>query len=562
MVLCISMSNTLSPTDKMLDVQQAAEFLGVNPGTIRRWAQEKKVQALKVGVRGDWRFTQAALLQVGKTEIEQSLELPLARDAVLSHGPATHSNHFGQTGYSGHIGHRVQFYNDEKYLVASLRDYVVEGLRADETCVVIATKNHLRLLRKSLAADAVDTDGAVERGQLLLLDAHDTLQSFMKDEMPDPKLYRKVIGGLMGKLQQRGRPIRAYGEMVAILWNRGNQNAMLRLEELWNELAKTYDFMLLCGYPLAAFGQSDHGEAFAAITHRHTQVIPAESYTRVADPQEHYRSIALLQQKAQSLDHEMNIREQAVKACLDSEIKAYVLAAEQERLLQLNQAKDEFISIASHQLRTPATGVKQYVGMLLEGYFGELSPDQFQYLSKAYDSNERQIKVINDLLLIAKVDAGNIHLSSEEYDLSRLIADVIEEQRSEIARRGQSIKLEVPASLPAYIDPQYMRMVIENLVSNASKYSTDGKVITIIAKRTSGEVHISVRDQGIGISAQDQQKLYKKFSRIYNDQSVAEGNGLGLYWSKKIVELHGGTLELQSHLGRGSTFTISLSVIA
>ena len=102
-------------------------------------------------------------------------------------------------------------------------------------------------------------------------------------------------------------------------------------------------------------------------------------------------------------------------------------------------------------------------------------------------------------------------------------------------------------------------MVLENLISNARKYSPDETTVTILAEALNGHVMVSVLDEGIGISPEDQAKLYKKFSRIYNDQSVAEGNGLGLYWSKKIVELHGGTITAQSAgTGLGSMFVVSL----
>lgn len=241
------------------------------------------------------------------------------------------------------------------------------------------------------------------------------------------------------------------------------------------------------------------------------------------------------------------------------EVRATGLLAEREHLMELNVAKDEFISLASHQLRTPATGVKQYIGMLLQGFMGDISEMQRIGLQKAYESNERQLKIVNDLLLVARVDAGKVAIIQSPCDIVQLIRDVASEQQDEIAARQQRIVLRLPRTLTVPADIRFLRMVLENLVTNASKYSYDGLPITISARRYSNSVHISVQDKGVGIRKNDLPKLYQKFSRIYNDRStVVDGTGLGLYWSKKIIELHDGELRVRSKAGYGSTFTITL----
>jgi PAS domain S-box-containing protein len=243
------------------------------------------------------------------------------------------------------------------------------------------------------------------------------------------------------------------------------------------------------------------------------------------------------------------------------ETKAAGLIAERQELIAVNSAKDEFISVASHQLRTPATAVKQYLGLLLQGYVGRLTRDQRHTLERAYSSNERQLKIINDLLLVARVDAGKVVLHKEPTNLTGLIRDTVEEQSAALNRRHQSICLNLPRTLKVPVDARFLRMVIENLLSNASKYSPEGSPITISGSRDRKQVHIAVSDEGFGISASDQSKLYQKFSRIYNERATTvEGTGLGLYWCKKVIELHNGTLELTSELNRGSTFTVNLPV--
>jgi signal transduction histidine kinase len=237
------------------------------------------------------------------------------------------------------------------------------------------------------------------------------------------------------------------------------------------------------------------------------------------------------------------------------------LIAERQELLDINTAKDEFISVASHQLRTPATAVKQYVGIMLDGYVGRLTRAQRHTLERAFGSNERQIKIINDLLLVARVDAGKIVLSKEPTDMVRMVRDVAAEQQPTLERREQSLSLTLPRALKANVDCRFIRMVIENLLSNASKYSPEHSPVSIAVQRDRKYCYIDVIDRGFGISEADQAKLYRKFSRIYNERATSvEGTGLGLYWSKKIIELHDGNLLLHSSLENGSTFTIRLPI--
>lgn len=240
--------------------------------------------------------------------------------------------------------------------------------------------------------------------------------------------------------------------------------------------------------------------------------------------------------------------------------------AEEQRshLIALNKAKDEFISLASHQLRTPATGVKQYVGMLLEGFAEDLTPSQRSLLEVAYSSNERQIALINDLLEVARVDAGKVRLHKEPVNLVPLMKDIIQEQKSTFDGRRQTIEFHCPhATVMAVIDSARIRMALENLIDNASKYTPEGKKITItlaIDNRLK-QVRVRIMDQGVGIASDDLPKLFHKFTRLDNPLSTTiSGNGLGLYWAEKIVRLHGGTIEVQSKVDHGSTFTVQLPV--
>ncbi len=238
------------------------------------------------------------------------------------------------------------------------------------------------------------------------------------------------------------------------------------------------------------------------------------------------------------------------------------LTEQSAQLVALNNAKDEFISLASHQLRTPATGVKQYIGMALEGYAGNVSPKVRKFLQKAYESNERQITIVNDLLQVAQVDAGKVALQKEPIDLVMLTSSVIHEQMSRFAAREQTVTFKPQlANFTVMADPSRLRMVLENLVDNASKYTPEGRSISVRLQHTTHKALIVIQDKGVGIATADIDRIFRKFSRIDNPLSVhVGGSGLGLYWVKKIVDLHGGTVSVRSRPGHGSTFTVSLPI--
>jgi two-component system CheB/CheR fusion protein len=236
------------------------------------------------------------------------------------------------------------------------------------------------------------------------------------------------------------------------------------------------------------------------------------------------------------------------------------LKRERDQLVALNQAKEEFINLASHQLRTPATGVKQYVGMLREGYAGTLTETQNEFLDQANESNNRQLRIIEDLLKVAQVDSGHLTLQKTATDLVPLVESILKEQATCFtARRQQTAFTHTAPSVIAPIDTDKIRMVLENLIDNASKYTHEGKRITVTLSQTDAAVRIDVTDEGVGISPTDRRRLFKKFIRLDNDMSVlVGGSGLGLYWAKKIVDLHGGSITVASTPGKGSTFTVTL----
>jgi two-component system sensor histidine kinase/response regulator len=267
----------------------------------------------------------------------------------------------------------------------------------------------------------------------------------------------------------------------------------------------------------------------------------------------------------------MGVADYLVKGTVDSELLSRVLhyalqrkrfeAQRVEQLLEINRSKDEFIALASHQLRTPATAVKQYIGMILEGYAGDITAEQEKFLRAAYESNERQIQVVNDILRVAKLDLKKIVLKKAKTNLVKLLDSILHDSMSQFEGRDQQLVFNKPAAAVSVpIDGEYIRMAIGNIIDNASKYTPEGKEITVtIAEPEKDAVRVIIRDEGVGIPAESLDKLFKKFSRIENPLSVkVGGTGLGLYWAKEIIELHGGTIEVASKVDKGTSFTIWL----
>lgn len=259
-----------------------------------------------------------------------------------------------------------------------------------------------------------------------------------------------------------------------------------------------------------------------------------------------------------------------VKGSFDQELLSRVLSYSLQRknveaqrikqLIEINRSKDEFIAVASHELRTPATAVKQYVAMLIDGYGGELDETQKTFLGRAYDSNERQLQIIDDILRVARLDLQKVTLSAKPTDVTALIRRIVTDYEQTAKKREQSIQIKAPkGAVNVVADETYLRMALANIIDNASKYSHEHTTMKIRIAVKNGAAQISISDEGVGIEYEDMSKLFVKFSRIHNSLSIQRGGtGLGLYWSREIVLLHGGHITVDSQKQKGTTFTVSL----
>jgi len=227
---------------------------------------------------------------------------------------------------------------------------------------------------------------------------------------------------------------------------------------------------------------------------------------------------------------------------------------------RLESAKDELLSLASHQLRTPATAVKQYVSLVKDGYAGEIKKEQKDLLEMAYESNERQLTIVNDLLYVARIDAGDTSLRVERLNLSVMLRSVIDDQEAQLKSKNQKVTLRgANKNIWLTADPRYVRMILENLLSNASKYSKEKKNIKIEVKSKGSQVITTITDKGVGIPAEEYDKVFQRFTRIPNELTrLTAGSGIGLYLAKQLALMHKGDITFTSVPGKGSSFTVTL----
>ncbi len=218
---------------------------------------------------------------------------------------------------AGRHSHTVQFYSSDGFLMDALSRFIGSAIGAGDAGVVITTGEHRQELAERLEARGLNVRMAVEQGRLAVLDARETLNQFMMDGWPDEARFVELLGGVISRAKSAARNEHGraalFGEMVALLWADGNTEAALRLEQLWNELAQSHSFSLVCAYPLSKFYREAHADAFAKICAEHSAVLPAESYTLASDD-ERLRIIAQWQQKALVLERELGRRNASQEA--------------------------------------------------------------------------------------------------------------------------------------------------------------------------------------------------------------------------------------------------------
>jgi PAS domain S-box-containing protein len=229
-----------------------------------------------------------------------------------------------------------------------------------------------------------------------------------------------------------------------------------------------------------------------------------------------------------------------------------------EKLIE--RMKTEFVSLSAHQLRTPLAAIKWTLKLFLEGDLGQLTKEQIEFLQKTYKSNERMISLINDLLNVTRIEEGRYIIQSLFYDICDVTQSVIDLFKEEIKQKSIKIEFKKPEDLPKILmDQEKIKLVIENFIDNAIKYTFPGGKMTVSIIRGTNEVEVRVKDTGVGIPKEQQMRVFTRFFRGSNVVRLdTEGSGLGLFLAKNIVEAHGGRIGFESESGKGSTFFFTL----
>ncbi len=228
---------------------------------------------------------------------------------------------------------------------------------------------------------------------------------------------------------------------------------------------------------------------------------------------------------------------------------------------EVDRMKDEFVSLVSHQMRTPLSSVGWYLEMLMDGSLGNLSEEQRDCIINMFESNQRMVGLINTLLDVSRIEGREIAMELKSVDIKNLVEDLLEETKIKTGKSGQHIELDVPENLPKVdLDPQLIRNVYLNLIMNALKYSPDNSPVEIEIYQEGDFIISKIRDYGYGIPKKEQGKVFSKFFRGSNIKKVDPiGTGLGLYLSKAIIRESGGDIWFESH-GDGTTFGITLPI--
>jgi signal transduction histidine kinase len=473
--------------------------------------------------------------------------------------------------------HLVRFYRDESLLVDEIAEFAGGALRLGDSAIVIATRPHLEAAARLLQAAVPQFEGGRTGGRYIALEAVQVLEEVSIDGSPDRERFRRVIGDVLTAARaaaNREIPrIAVFGEMVALLWAENRRNAALRLEQLWNELAKTEDFALLCAYPIGAFGRAEDAAAFEAVCTEHSAVLPVEGSAELTAEGDFYREFARLQQKAEALEMEIAARmklEEQLRAAND-DLERRVEQRTQELLESEARRRDgqkleaigRLASGIAHDFNNLLTVINGNVEMLLNRL--EYASAMREEAEEIRDATESAIALAGQLLAFGRKQT----LQSKVQDLN----DVIRGCHGLLRRAiGEDIALvlELQAELPpVLVDAVHMQQAIINLAVNARDAMPDGGRLTLrttagslaaAAGRSDGEVGrraavLEMSDSGCGMPPEVRERIFEPF---FTTKPVGKGTGLGLSMVHGVVKQFGGDIEVETMPGNGTTVRIYL----
>ena len=291
-----------------------------------------------------------------------------------------------------------------------------------------------------------------------------------------------------------------------------------------------------------------------------TKIISAGNLGKQVEYQER-DELGELGQNINAMVRNLSTAFQSMATSLRNEkLKEKELQVVNEKLKELDKVKDEFVSIASHELRTPMTAIKGLISMIFEGDYGHFSVELKDPLSDIAVSTDRLISLVNDMLDTSRIEAGRLKFMLGEYSVADLVSEIIVLLKSLTNEKGILLEAQ-PSAERIYTDPNKFKQILSNLVGNSIKFTDHGK-ISVSFKVNGEHLFICITDTGLGISKEDQGKLFGKFTQISSTQlGRPKGTGLGLYISREFARKLGGDLWIEySEIGKGSTFVFSAAL--
>ena len=453
-------------------------------------------------------------------------------------------------------GHVVQFYSDDSFLLDALSKFVGTALGAGDAAIVIATPSHLDGLAQRLRARVLDVAKSARCGRYVVLDAADTLSKFMRNGQPDPELFLKTVGHAVARAgataEGKNPRVAAFGEMVALLWAEGNSDAAVKLEQLWNDLARTHSFSLRCAYPITGFCDKTHAEPFLKICSEHSAVIPGENYTTLRTEQDRLRNIAQLQQKAEALETEKALLQalRQTKEELEKEV-----AERREAQRRLRDSELSLRKLSGHLLRTQDEE-RRRLGRELHDSLGQY----LAVLKMGLDTLNSSGAVQGDVASKRLADCLNLAEQSikELRTMSYLLyPPMLEEMGLKTAipwyidgfckRSGIDVQVDISPALrrlPRDVELVAFRVLQESLTNVHRHSGSPTAHISVRLERDS--LLLEIKDSGKGLPP-----------NVLEASREAPGSmGVGLRGMSERVHQLGGTLTLLS----GSGTTVSASI--
>jgi signal transduction histidine kinase len=444
----------------------------------------------------------------------------------------------------GHGDHLCLVYETAEQQWDAIVPYMAEGLARNEACLYVVDDRSLEEVRQAFRSHGVDVEAHERSGQLLFATKR---EAYLRSGEFDPKAMIAFLMQTVEAAVAAGRSgFRVTGEMTWALGQECGCDRLIEYEALLSDFFPGNRVSAICQYSRERFS--------ADIIRDVLRTHPVAILGNQVCPNLYYETPAMVLGQGST--------EQRVEWMIQ---QLQRFRGAERKLERAIQARDEFLSVASHELNTPLTSLKLQVQSLTRtlarGDTTALTPEKVARTAERTDRQLRRLsRLVSDLLDVSRIHANKLKLMLEPVEMRELVADVVERISSEFSRAGVRLDIAPSPKVVGLWDRSRLEQVLLNLLSNALKYGA-GQPVRVEVKLDGERVRLSVVDQGVGLREEDRARIFERFERAIS-ANEASGLGLGLYIAREIVQSHGGDISVESRLGAGSTFTVTLPLDA